>query len=54
MYVEAPPVANTGPAGGFQFFGEVHVDAASHDLTVRLRGVDGGVRFRQTISAHRR
>jgi alkaline phosphatase D len=49
VYVEAPPTPNASPAQGFQFFGEVAIDGGTGELTVRLRGVDGSVRFRQTL-----
>jgi alkaline phosphatase D len=26
MFVHAPPVANTSPADGYQYFGELNVD----------------------------
>jgi alkaline phosphatase D len=51
VFVEAPPRGNTSPAEGFQFFGEVAIDGPSGDLTVRLRGVDGSVRYQTTLSA---
>jgi alkaline phosphatase D len=51
VYNEAPPVQNTSPAQGFQFFGEVAIEAGSGQLTVRLRGVDGSVRFQTTLAA---
>lgn len=34
VFVSAPPVANTGPWGGFQFFGEVAIDGATRVMTV--------------------
>jgi alkaline phosphatase D len=51
VYNEAPKLQNTSPAQGFQFFGEVAIDAGSGELTVRLRGVDGSVRFQTTLAA---
>ncbi len=53
-FVAAPPAANASPAEGFQFFGEVEIDAASRDLTVTLRDVDGAGIYSRTLIAHRR
>ena len=47
--MSAPPVQNTGPAGGYQFFGHVAIDAASRQMTVRLRDIDGDVLFEQVL-----
>ena len=44
-FVSAPPVANTGPWGGYQFFGQVAIDAGTRQMTVRLRDIDGKVLF---------
>jgi alkaline phosphatase D len=44
-FQKAPPVANTSPADGYQFFGEVDIDGSSGVLTVRLRDLDGAVLF---------
>lgn len=48
-FVAAPPAANTSPADGFQFFGEVEVDGATGQLTVTLRDVEGGALFTRTL-----
>ena len=48
-FVAAPPAANTSPAAGFQFFGEVEIDAESEELTVTLRGVDGAALFEKQL-----
>ncbi len=45
VFVEAPPRPNTSPAEGFQYFGEVAIDGPSEVMSVRLRGVDGSVRW---------
>jgi alkaline phosphatase D len=50
VYVEAPPVPGTSPAEGYQFFGEVELDASSRTMTVSLRGIDGSVRYRKTLA----
>jgi len=44
-FVAAPPVPNTSPAQGYQFFGEVEIDGASEVLTVRLRDLEGAIRY---------
>jgi len=45
VFVKAPPVQNTSPADGFQFFGHVSIDGASRVMTVSLRDLDGAVLF---------
>ncbi|MQY07491.1 alkaline phosphatase D family protein [Actinomadura macrotermitis] len=42
-FQQAPPHANTSPAEGFQFFGQVQIDGESGVLTVNLRDIDGKV-----------
>jgi alkaline phosphatase D len=49
-FSETPPAANTSPMQGFQYVGEVGIDGGSGDLTVRLIGVDGAVRWSTTLS----
>ena len=44
-FQRTPPAANTSPADGFQFFGEVDIDGRTAALTVRLRDLDGAVLF---------
>ena len=48
-FVAAPPAANTSPADGFQFFGEVEIDGRTQQLTVTLRGIDGEALFTKTL-----
>jgi len=50
-FVAAAPHPNTSPAKGAQFFGEVEIDAASRDLTVVLRDVEGRALYRRTLEA---
>ncbi|HEY0357506.1 MAG TPA: alkaline phosphatase D family protein [Mycobacteriales bacterium] len=50
----APPHANTSPAEGFQFFGQVSIDAATRVLTVRLRDLDGTVLWSTELTPPRR
>ena len=49
--MKAPPVANTSPAGGFQFFGEVAIDGESEAMTVHLRDLDGASLWSTTLPA---
>lgn len=49
-FQSAPPHANTSPAEGFQFFGQVAIDAASETLTVTLRDLDGKALFTKPLS----
>jgi alkaline phosphatase D len=51
VFVHAPPVANTSPAGGFQHFGEVSIDGRSRALTVDLRDRDGVSLWSTTLPA---
>ncbi|GAA1930088.1 alkaline phosphatase D family protein [Nocardioides lentus] len=53
-FVSSPEAANVSPAEGFQFFGEVEIDAGSRDLTVHLRDVDGRSIYSRTLRARRR
>jgi alkaline phosphatase D len=41
VFVHAPPTPAIGPASGYQFFGEVGIDAATATLTVTLRDLTG-------------
>ncbi|MDL4814829.1 alkaline phosphatase D family protein [Actinomadura opuntiae] len=52
-FVQAPPHANTSPAEGYQFFGEVDIDARSGALTVRLRDLDGKVLHTEILNPAR-
>ncbi|MCC3763745.1 alkaline phosphatase D family protein [Glycomyces sp. TRM65418] len=49
VFVQAPPAANTSPAEGYQFFGEVDIDAETEVMTVSLKDLDGGVLFTQAV-----
>ncbi|MEU6001309.1 alkaline phosphatase D family protein [Streptomyces sp. NPDC047197] len=48
-FVKAPNRANTSPAETPQYFGEVDIDGASGELTVRLRQEGGGVLFSKAL-----
>jgi alkaline phosphatase D len=52
-FQKAPPTANTSPADGYQFFGEVAIDGHSEVLTVRLRDLDGAVLYAVDLSPTR-
>ena len=49
VFVAAPPRANTSPAEGHQYFGQVDIDGATGELTVRLRDLDGRTLFTQPL-----
>ncbi|RAY15086.1 alkaline phosphatase [Actinomadura craniellae] len=49
----APPRANTSPAEGFQFFGQVSIDGRSRELTVHLRDLDGKSLYSTTLRPRR-
>ncbi|MYR19041.1 alkaline phosphatase D family protein [Streptomyces sp. SID6137] len=53
VFVKAPTASNVSPAEGYQFFGEVDIDGASGELTVRLREYDGTVLFTRTLQPGR-
>lgn len=41
IFQKAPPVANTPPSGGFQFFGQIDIDEHSKVLSVALKDLNG-------------
>ncbi|MEV3935557.1 hypothetical protein AB0K52_06215 [Glycomyces sp. NPDC049804] len=49
VFVQAPPAANTSPALGFQFFGEVAIDAETEVFTVSLKDLDGETLFTKAL-----
>lgn len=51
VFFKAPPAgrSNLSPYSGFQFFGEVNIDAQSADLTVDLRDINGVSVFRKRL-----
>jgi alkaline phosphatase D len=51
VFSAAPPVANTSPADGFQFFGHVRIDGETRVMTVSLRDLDGRVLFSIDLKA---
>lgn len=52
-FIKAPSKANSSPLDTPQYFGEVDIDGASGELTVRLREEGGGVLFTQTLQPGR-
>ncbi|GAA2634292.1 alkaline phosphatase D family protein [Actinomadura fulvescens] len=48
-----PPRANTSPAEGYQFFGEVDIDGQSGRLTVHLRDLDGAILYTRELTPTR-
>ncbi|MCP9953103.1 alkaline phosphatase D family protein [Actinomadura madurae] len=52
-FVKAPPRANTSPAEGHQFFGEVRIDGHTEALTVHLRDLDGAILHTETLDPRR-
>ncbi|SDL71348.1 alkaline phosphatase D family protein [Pseudomonas indica] len=49
VFEKAPAVANSSPLAGFQFFGEVEIEAQSGLMTVTLRDIDGEPVFTQEL-----
>ena len=49
VFQKAAPTPNSSPRAGFQFFGEVEIDAQSGALGVSLRDIDGTVVYSQTL-----
>lgn len=41
VFSKTPPVANTPPSGGFQFFGQIDIDEHSKVLSVALKDLNG-------------
>ena len=53
VFVQGPPAANTSPLDGFQNFGEVEIAPGGDEMTVTLRGQDGGELWSTTLTARR-
>ena len=51
VFQKAPPVANTAPSGGFQFFGQVDIDSRSKDMQVALKDINGVSVFSTRLKA---
>lgn len=51
VFQKAPPAPNASPLAGFQFFGEVEIDAEGAAMTVTLRDLDGAPQFSRVLPA---
>jgi alkaline phosphatase D len=53
VFFKAPPTgrSNLSPLSGYQFFGEVNIDAQSRSMTVDLRDINGASVFSKTLQA---
>jgi len=49
VFMEPPRRPNISPAEGHQYVGEVGIDGDTAQMTVRLRGIDGSVRWSTTL-----
>ena len=49
VFEKAPPVQNTSPFAGFQFFGEVNIEGQTGEMSVVLRDLDGVAVFEQKL-----
>jgi alkaline phosphatase D len=49
VFRAVPPRASTSPLEGYQFFGQVDIDARTEQLTVRLKDVEGHTLFTRTL-----
>jgi alkaline phosphatase D len=49
MFHKAPPIANAPPSLGYQFFGQIDIDADSRALTASLKDVDRALLFSQRL-----
>ncbi|MFF7705804.1 alkaline phosphatase D family protein [Pseudomonas sp. NPDC007930] len=49
VFQKAPQTQNSSPFSGFQFFGEVNIQAQSGELTVTLRDLDGVAVFERAL-----
>jgi len=49
VFQKAPPSQNYSPLGGYQFFGQVDIDAQSQEMTVSLVDIDGVTLFSKTL-----
>lgn len=53
VFQKAPPTQNLSPFGGFQFYGDVHIDQRSAHMTVKLKDIDGKTVFSKTLQPER-
>lgn len=54
VFVKSPSFADASPVTEFPFFGEVHIDGGSRELTVRLRDNSGAVLWTKALTPYRR
>jgi alkaline phosphatase D len=50
VFQKAPPSAGASPLAGYQFFGEVTIDAATKALTVELIDLNGVSQFSKMLA----
>ena len=53
VYQKAPPAANTPPTAGFQFFGQVDIDARTRAMTVTLKDLEGAALYTKILAPQR-
>ena len=51
VYEKAPPAQNVAPTEGYQFFGQVDIDAKTKAFTVQLKDLTGATLFTKTLPA---
>jgi alkaline phosphatase D len=49
VFQKTPPAPNYSPLSGYQFFGQVDIDARTARMTVRLKDIDGITLFEQGL-----
>lgn len=56
VYQKAPPPgqSNLPPSAGFQFFGEVEIEARTGEMTVTLRDIEGAALHKQVLHPERK
>lgn len=53
VFQKAPPAANYSPYGGYQFFGQVDLDARDHSMRVSLVDIEGQTLFEKLLQPER-
>ncbi|MCX7279034.1 MAG: alkaline phosphatase D family protein [Burkholderiales bacterium] len=53
VYQKAPPEQNTAPSAGYQFFGQVDIDAKTKVMTVTLKDLTGASLYAKTLAPQR-
>ncbi len=53
VFEKAPQTANSSPFAGYQFFGQVDIDARSAELTVTLKDIDGVAVYSKLLEPER-